>query len=338
MQSNGLTAVVLAAGVGSRLDPLTQQLPKPLIPFANRPVMEHILNLLKRHGVSRTISNVHYLREKVKEHFCSGTAFGVDMSFVDEPQLSGDAGGMRACREYITEDTFIVIMGDLITDMDISYVINQHREKEALATIALKQVEDVERFGVAVLGEGGFVKGFQEKPKREEAQSRFASTGVYVFERSIFDHMPKYGPVGFGRELFPYLIEKQLPLLGVETWGYWSDVGTIEQYRRSTLDVLEGLVDIEVTSQQIAHGGTLLLGCNSRVADDVIIKGYAVIGDNCVIERGVELQDTIIWPGTTLGAFAKVRASVIGMDCDIPAGEHVLDTAIVDTDDLQAAA
>jgi NDP-sugar pyrophosphorylase family protein len=353
MQSQDLTAVVLAAGVGSRLDPLTQQLPKPLVPFANRPVMEHIVNLLKRHGVSRTVSNVHYLPEKVKRYFGNGTAFGIDMNFVDEPQLSGDAGGVRACREYITDDTFIVVMGDLITDLDVSYVFNQHREKGALATIALKQVEDVERFGVAVLGEGGFIQGFQEKPRRDEAKSNLASTGVYVLDRKIFEHLPKDGAVGFGRDLFPYLIEKELALLGVEVWGYWSDVGTIAQYRTSTLDALEGMVDVQLTGQPFDKGwignnsaisegarvnGAVLLGCNSRIADDVVIKGYAVIGDNCVIERGAELQDVIVWPGTVVGARSHIRASVIGMDCVVPAGAQVLDTAIIDSDELSAAA
>lgn len=353
MQSQDLTAVVLAAGVGSRLDPLTQQLPKPLVPFVNRPVMEHILSLLKRHGITRSVSNLHHLPEKVRRHFGKGTAFGIDMSFVDEPELSGDAGGVRACREYITDDTFLVVMGDLITDLDVSYVLNQHREKGAIATIALKQVEDVERFGVAVLDQSGFINAFQEKPRRADALSRLASTGIYVFDREIFDHLPKNGPIGFGRNLFPYLIEKGLPLLGVEVWGYWSDVGTIAQYRSSTLDALEGLVDVELAGTSFENGwigshsevsskarlnGPVLLGANSRIADDVVINGYAVIGDNCVIERGAELQDVIIWADTVVGARANLRASVIGMECVVPAGVRVLDTTIVNADDIRAAA
>lgn len=345
MQNPGLTAVVLAAGVGSRLDPLTQQLPKPLVPFANRPVMEHIVNLLKRHGVTRTVSNVHYLPEKVKRYFGRGTAFGIDMHFVDEPQLSGDAGGVRACRHYLTGDTFLVVMGDLITDLDLTYVLTQHRERGAIATIALKQVRDVERFGVAVLDSDGFIRGFQEKPVRENAISNLASTGVYVFDREVFEYIPKDGPVGFGRNIFPYLVDKGLPVLGVEVWGYWSDVGTIDRYRSSSLHALEGMIDLEIGGQPFDHGwigdasaisrnvhidGAVLLGSNSYIADDVRIKGFAIIGDNCIVERGARLQDTIVWPGTIIGARAHTRASVIGMNCRVETAAQVLDCAVIE--------
>jgi mannose-1-phosphate guanylyltransferase len=345
MERQGLTAVVLAAGVGSRLDPLSRQLPKPLVPFVNRPVMEHILALLKRHGITRTVSNLHYLPDKISNYFCKGTAFGIDMSFVEETELSGDAGGVRACREYVDDDTFLVIMGDLITDLDLTYVLTQHKDRCALATIALKQVEDVERFGVAQLNPDGTIARFQEKPSREEAISNLASTGVYVFDRQIFDYIPQDGMVGFGRDVFPMLVEKGLPVVGVEVWGYWSDVGTIAQYRSSSLDALEGLIDVQIVGEQFERGwigsgsqisasaridGALLLGCNSYIGDGVHIKGYAIIGDNCVIEREAQLQDMIIWPGTILGARAHGRGSVIGANCHIPAGVKVLDTAVIE--------
>lgn len=349
MQSQGIKAVVLAAGVGSRLDPLTKQLPKPLVPFANRPVMEHILNLLKKHGIKHTVSNVHYLPDKVTNYFGDGTAFGVEMKFVHEAELTGDAGGVRACRPYLDNSTFLVVMGDLITDLDLSYVIAQHKEKGALATIALKQVEDVERFGVARLNPDGLIAGFQEKPSRDEALSNLASSGVYVFEPEIFDYLPETGSVGFGQQIFPALIERGLPVLGVEVWGYWSDVGTIAQYRESSLDALEGLIDLDIQGEAITHGwigdgsaisehaqvnGAVLLGSNSYIADGVRIKGYAVVGDNCLIERGVELQNSIIWPGTVIGARAIIRNSVVGTNCAIEAGSQVLDTAVVEPANL----
>jgi NDP-sugar pyrophosphorylase family protein len=230
MQGQGLKAVVLAAGIGSRLDPLTRQLPKPLVPFANKPVMEHILNLLKRHGITDTVSNLHHLPEQMIRYFGDGSAFGMHMNFVEETELTGDAGGVRALREHLGNSTFMVIMGDLITDLDLTYVLTQHREKNALATIALKQVEDVERFGIAVLNPDGMIHGFQEKPSRDEAKSKLASCGVYVFEPDIFDYIAPTGTVGFGRDVFPLLLKQGLPVLGVETWA----IGPISAPSRST--------------------------------------------------------------------------------------------------------
>ncbi len=352
MGSSGLTAMVLAAGVGSRLDPLTRQFPKPMVPFGNRPVMEHLVNLVKRHGFTRTVSNVHYLPDKVTRYFGDGAALGIEMHFVHERELTGDAGGVRACRSFLQDGTFIVVMGDLITDLDLTYVVKQHKDKGALATVALKQVIDVERFGVAVLDRDGRIQGFQEKPAREEALSNLVSAGVYVFEPEIFQYLPEAGPVGFGRNIFPMLVQKGLPIFGVEVWGYWSDIGTISQYRTSTADALNGMIDLEILGEQIPQGwlgekstiseqtqitGPILVGRNSRISDSVRINGYAVIGDNCIIEPGAELQDAIIWSGSVIGANSMIRNSVIGADCLLPAGSQILDTAVIEPSDSTSA-
>src|SRR3990167_6567846 len=159
-----MKAMVLAAGVGSRLDPLTMQIPKPLVPVANRPVMEHILRLLKHHGVGQVISNLHYLPEKLVEYFGDGSALGLNMQFYLEEKLSGDAGGVRGCREFLGDETFLVLMGDLLTDVNLSHLVRQHKLKGAIATIAVKQVADVSQFGVVLTDEQGFITGFQEKP------------------------------------------------------------------------------------------------------------------------------------------------------------------------------
>jgi mannose-1-phosphate guanylyltransferase len=341
----GIRAMVLAAGVGSRLDPLTQQLPKPLVPLANRPVMEHILNLLKRHGIRDVVSNVHYLGEKIPQYFGTGASLDMNLSFLHEQKLSGDAGGVRACRQFLEGDTFIVLMGDLITDMDLTYVIQQHKEKGALATIALKQVEDVERFGVAVTNKDGFISGFQEKPAREEAASNLASTGVYVFEPQIFEHIAKQGDAFFGKQLFPQLVANGLPVLGVQVWAYWSDVGTIPQYRTSTFDALEGLIDLEMPGEKTKFGwmgeessldpsatidGALLLGRNSHVGAGVRLKGHVVIGDNCVIERDCDIKDSIIWSGTLVDANSRMKHTVIGANCFVENGSRLIEAALVE--------
>ena len=345
MHSQGMKAMVLAAGVGSRLDPLTRLVPKPLVPFVNVPVMEYIQRLLSRHGITQTISNLHYLPEKVPAYFGDGSRLGMQMSFVNEPTLSGDAGGMRACRSFLEDGTFLVVMGDLVTDMDLSYVINQHKDKGALATVALKQVEDVERFGIAVLDSDGLITGFQEKPQRTTARSNLASTGIYVFEPEIFEHVASKGEVGFGKNVFPSLIDKGLPVLGVEVYGYWSDVGTIAQYQTSTFDAVQGLIDLDLPGKRSAIGyvaadssvgngclidGLVVLGSNSHIENGVRVKGYAVIGDNCIIGRGTVLEDAIVWNGTTIGTNAQLKNSIVGSNVYIEAGSKLFNTATVE--------
>lgn len=214
-----MKAMVLAAGVGSRLEPLTTQVPKPIVPVGNIPVMEHLLKLLAKHNFTDICANLHYMPEKLIEYFGDGKKFGVNLTFNTEEKLSGDAGGVRACREFLKDGTFIVIMGDLIADTDLTSVINEHKKKKALASIAIKEMDDVSRFGVVVTDENGFITGFQEKPSNEEALSKFISTGIYVLEPEIFDHIPETGDYGFGRQLFPTLVSKKLPVLGVKIGG-----------------------------------------------------------------------------------------------------------------------
>lgn len=328
----GMKAMVLAAGVGSRLDPLTRLTPKPLVPLANRPVMEHILALLKRHNITDIVSNVHHLPEQVPAYFEDGTSLGMHLTYKHEAILSGDAGGVRSCRKILQDGTFLVIMGDLITDADISYVVEQHKTKGAIATIALQKVADVRHFGVAVTDSESFIKGFQEKPSPEEAISDLASTGIYVLEPEVFDHMPVDGSYGFGRQLFPSLVEKGLPVLGVQVFGYWSDIGTMENYRTSSFDALKGLIDIEIPGRATRQGwfdvgssvapdceidGLVVLGKHSRVDSGVTLRGNVIIGDNCHVQSGTVIENTIIWTGATIGANSILVDSILGNNVDV---------------------
>lgn len=339
------SAMLLAAGVGSRLDPLTRQLPKPMVPFVNRPVMEHILQLLRKHGIKNVVANVHHLAHHVCSYFDDGSRWSLATKFVREEQLSGDAGGVRACREHLADGRFIVLMGDLITDMDISYVIGQHCDKGAIATIALKQVSDVQRFGVACLDDSGLITGFQEKPKAEEARSNLASTGVYVFEPEIFEYLDGDEQLGFGAQIFPRLIEDGLPVLGLETWGYWSDIGTIDQYKQSTWDALAGLIDVDIAGTAFGNGwigegseiddgaqvdGIAVIGIGSRLEAGVRLSGNVVIGDHCTIKCGAILNNSIVWSGSTVGANSFINNSVIGSACSIARGTYLNGASIVE--------
>lgn len=356
---SGMKAMVLAAGVGSRLDPLTSQVPKPLVPVVNIPVMEHILRLLQRHGFRDVAANLHYLPEKIVEYFGDGSRFGVNLTFKHEPKLSGDAGGVRSCRNFFGTGTFIVLMGDLLTDADLSAIVQTHKAKKALASIAIKKVplEEVHRFGVVVTNKDGFITGFQEKPRAEEALSTMISTGIYVLEPEVFDHMPAEGEYGFGRQLFPKLVQEGYPVQGIEIENYWSDVGTIQQYRESNFDALEGLVRMDRPGVRTQVGtaeawlgegakigdncrieGTLMLGRNSTIGAGSTIKGRVVIGDNCRIEDGSFIQDSVIWSGSTVEAGAHMQDTVIGYNCVVTSGsKHVEVAAVAPVTPPQAA-
>lgn len=347
---NSLKAMVLAAGVGSRLDPLTSQIPKPLVPVGNVPVMEHIIKLLARHQFKDIHANLHYMPEKIVEYFGTGERWGLNLSFKHEPKLSGDAGGVRACRQYLSDGTFIVLMGDLLTDADLSTIIEQHKAKKALASIAIKKVptEDLPRFGVVVTNKDGFITGFQEKPQPEDALSDKISTGIYVFEPEVFNYMPTEGEYGFGRQLFPKLVNDGLPVLGIEINTYWSDVGTIQQYRESNFDALMGLVSLDLPGRLTVSGsnkmwldegaaveencavrGLLMVGKNSRVGRGTTVTGKVVIGDNCIIEPNSVLHNSVIWSNSKVQAGAHLENSVIGSNCVVNSGSKNFEVASV---------
>ncbi len=334
-----MKAMVLAAGVGSRLEPLTSDVPKPLVPIANVPVMEQIISLLAKHQIKDVIANLHYLPEQIKEYFGDGKKFGVSIKFMQENELSGDAGGVRACRDFLSTGTFIVLMGDLVTDADLTKIVKEHKEKKALATIALKQVKNVEHFGVAVQDKDGYITGFQEKPQANDALSDMASAGIYVLEPEIFSHIPPDGVYGFGRQLFPSLIEKNLPVFGSIIETYWSDVGTHEQYRKTNFDVLQGLVQtaqpldsrarkqvvgdsvvwIESGAQlskdaSIQAGSRILLGANSVVEPFAELKGCVVIGKNCHLDSGSCVENAVLWND------CRVEKGLLIKDCNLASG------------------
>jgi mannose-1-phosphate guanylyltransferase len=335
--------MVLAAGVGSRLEPLTTQVPKPLVPVANVPVMEHILKLLNKHGFSDICANLHYLPQQIRDYFQDGSSLGIRLHFLGEEQLSGDAGGVRACRDFLDGNTFIVMMGDLLTDVDLTQIVQEHKRKKALASIALKRVQDVSHFGVAVLDSEGFINQFQEKPQPHEAKSNLASTGIYVLEPEVFNHIPQTGTYGFGRQLFPSLVEKGFPVLGVEVQTYWSDVGTLVQYRQSNFDALEGLVSLQVPghlrmSTDHSHGkvwledgviiepnvvieGQALIGKNSIVRSGAHLSNSVVIGADCTIDSGARLRNSILWPGAQVKANAQITDTILGKNVLVEPGK-----------------
>jgi mannose-1-phosphate guanylyltransferase len=350
MQSNhsrnsATKALVLAAGVGTRLDPLTKSVPKPLVPVGNRPVMEHVLRLLKRHNINDVSANLHYMADMIPAYFENVKDLGQSLHFVKEETLSGDAGGMRACKAFLKDSTFVVLMGDIITDIDLSFVVNKHKRSGAVASIALKTVDDVQHFGVARLNNEHRIVEFQEKPKPEEAISNLASTGIYVFEPEIFDYVPNNGTYMFGNELFPKLLRMGVPINGIRVLGHWSDIGTINTYRQTSFDAINGNIDIDMpanhydpyTHRHVDVEGSFLLGRNCQVSAGVKVRGNVIVGDNCTIGPGVTLEDTIIWPNSKITADAVLRGSIVGNNCVIPAGTFYEEATVVQQKTAQSA-
>ena len=252
----GMRAMVLAAGLGTRLRPITYDMPKPMVPVLNRPVMEHILRLLARHGFTETIANLHWFPELIEDHFGDGSQLGVELSYSLEEQLLGTSGGVRNAADFLG-DSFLVISGDALSDIDLTAMREFHESHDGIATLATKRVDDTSQFGVAITGADGRIQGFQEKPDPAEALSDLANCGIYMFRSEIFDFFPAPGtskaagpgdPDGFAdwaMDVFPRLLEGDVPFYSHEIDAYWNDIGNLEELRESTLDALSGAVEVE---------------------------------------------------------------------------------------------
>lgn len=233
-----MKAMIMAAGVGSRLRPLTAEIPKPMVPIGNKPVMEYCVELLKLHNIKDIIANTHYKAEKIREYFGDGEDFGVRLQYSYEEELLGTAGGVKN-NSWFLDETFVIVSGDALTNIDLTAMYDFHKAKGALATLALTPVEDVTQFGVVVMDEKNKIGAFQEKPKKAEALSNMVNTGIYIFEPEIFEYIPE-GFYDFGKELFPKLAQGKDEIYGFVTQDYWCDVGSLEVYRQANLDVLSG--------------------------------------------------------------------------------------------------
>jgi len=318
--------MVLAAGLGTRLRPITYEMPKPMVPVLNRPVMEHIVRLLARHGFTETIANLHWFPELIEGHFGDGSDFGVQLSYSPEEQLLGTSGGVRNAAGFLG-DSFVVISGDALTDIDLTAMREFHESHDGVATLATKRVADTSQFGVAITGTDGRIQGFQEKPDPAEALSDLANCGIYMFRSEIFDFFPEPGtskaagpgdPAGFAdwaMDVFPALLAADLPFYSHEIDAYWNDIGNLEELRTGTLDGLSGAVEIEREGELLDGfrsgtaaadegdlAGPVLLGAGCEIGDDVRIDGPAVIGDGARVGAGSRLREVIVLPGAEIPA------------------------------------
>ncbi len=339
-----MKAVIMAGGEGTRLRPLTSNAPKPLLPLVNRPMMEHIVDLLKRHGIDEIVVTVAFMANAIRDYFGDGSEFGVKIAYATEETPLGTAGSVRNAMEHLTE-RFVVISGDVLTDIDLGAIIDFHDQKGAMATIGLAHVDNPLEFGIVITHEDGSIERFLEKPTWGQVFSDTINTGIFVLEPEIFDYIEADRPVDFSGEVFPKLLEDGKPLFGAITEGYWEDVGTLEAYVRAHKDILDAKVEVSIPGFEIRPG--VWVGESADVHPDATIAGPAVIGDNCRIEAGATvgeytvlgsnvrvrndafLERTVVNDNAYLGDSVRLRGTVVGRSCDLRNGVRTEEGVVI---------
>ena len=330
-----MKAVIMAGGEGTRLRPLTSNQPKPMLPMANRPMMEHVVGLLRQHGMTDIVVTVAFMANAIRTYFGDGAELGVRMVYATEETPLGTAGSVLNARDELDE-RFLVISGDVLTDIDLSAVVEFHERKGALATLALCAVENPLEFGIVIANEDGSIERFLEKPTWGQVFSDTINTGIYVLEPEIFDFIPEGRATDFSGEVFPEVLEQGRPIFGYVAEGYWEDVGTTEAYLRAHQDILDGRVQVGVGGFEIRPG--VWLGKGSTIDPAASVEGPAVIGDNCSIGAGVvlgeystlgsnvrvsdgaEVRRSVVHDNAYFGPGVRVAGAVIGRSCDLRRG------------------
>lgn len=315
--------MVLAAGLGTRLRPLTYEIPKPMVPVLDRPVMAHIVDLLDRHGFAEVIANLHYFPDTIRSYF------GDRLEYRYEEELLGTAGGVRNCADFLTADgAFLVISGDALTDIDLRAMEARHRAAGGIATLAVKRVPDTREYGVVIHDADGRIQGFQEKPDPAEALSDLGNCGIYMFEPEIFEHFPAEPFADWAHDVFPALLERDIPFHIHEIDQYWNDVGSLAELKAGTFDALSGKLHLEIEGEEIAAGlraaagasfdgvasiePPVWIGADVEIGADVRLQGPLVIGDGSRIGDGAALKDSIVLPGTEVAAGSIVIGAITG--------------------------
>ncbi len=340
-----MRAVLMAGGSGTRLRPLTCDLPKPMVPILNRPIAEHIINLLKRHQITEVVATLHYLPDVMRDYFQDGSDFGVQMTYaVEEDQPLGTAGCVKNIAELL-DDTFLVISGDSITDFDLSAAIQFHKSNQSKATLVLTRVPNPVEFGVVITDEQMRIRRFLEKPSSSEIFSDTVNTGTYILEPSVLDYLPVNQECDFSKDLFPLLLEKDEPMYGYIAEGYWCDVGHLDAYREAQYDGLHQKVKLDYAYEEqkpklwVGQNTFIdptakietpaIIGSNCRIGPRVNIEAGTVIGDNVTVSADADLKRPIIWNGAIIGDEAHLRACVICRGTRVDRRAHVLEGAVV---------
>tara|TARA_B100000963_G_scaffold19918_1_gene15064 strand:+ start:160 stop:1338 length:1179 start_codon:yes stop_codon:yes gene_type:complete len=349
-----MKAMILAAGKGTRVQPITHIIPKPMIPILQKPVMEFLLELLKEHGFKEIMVNVSHLAEEIENYFRDGQRFGVEIAYsfegrIEDGELIGDAlgsaGGLKKIQDFqnFFDETFVVLCGDALVDLDLTEAVKRHKQRGAIASLITKKVNknQVSSYGVVVSDVEGRVKAFQEKPSLEEALSDSINTGIYLFEPEIFDHIPSGKKFDIGADLFPKLVENNLPFYALPMDFEWVDIGKVPDYWSAIRSVLQGKVrQVDIPGKEIKPGiytglnvaanwdkvnirGPVYIGGMSRIEDGATIIGPTMIGPSCCICEGATIDNSIIFDYSKIGKGVQlVDKLVFGRYCVGKNGDH----------------
>ena len=340
-----MKAVVMAGGEGTRLRPMTASMPKPLLPIVNKPIMEHVLRLLKRHGITETVVTVQFLASLVRNYFGDGEDLGMVLHYATEDTPLGTAGSVKNAEGLLNDGTFLVISGDALTDFDLTDLVKFHHDKGALVTVCLTRVPDPLDFGITIVDDDGKVQRFLEKPTWGQVFSDTVNTGIYVMEPEVFEHVAAGESVDWSGDVFPRLLELGLPIYGYIAEGYWEDVGTHESYFRAQADVLSGKVEVDLDAFEVSPGvwvaegadvhpeallrGPLFIGDYAKVEAGAELREFCVLGSNVVVKNGAFLHRAIVHDNVFIGPQTNLRACVIGKNTDIMRAARIEEGAII---------
>lgn len=339
-----MKAVIMAGGKGTRLRPLTCDRPKPMVPMVGKPMMEHIIELLKGHGFADILATLWYMPQVIEDYFGSGERFGVNIRYFIEDRPLGTAGSVKNVERFL-DDTFLVISGDALTDIDLSAVVRFHREKKSKATIVLTRVESPLEYGVVVTDGSGAIKRFLEKPSWGEVFSDTVNTGIYVLEPDVLSLFDPGTEFDFSKNLFPLMLARDMPMYGYVAEGYWCDVGNLEQYRMTHQDILSGKARVRIPGTEISPGvwvgegakvhrsariaAPAFIGRNAEVKRNVEIGEFTVIGDGTFVNEGASLRRAVVWDGCYIGRHAELRGCVVGSRTSMKSQSAAYEDAVI---------
>jgi mannose-1-phosphate guanylyltransferase/phosphomannomutase len=339
-----MRAVVMAGGEGTRLRPLTSNQPKPMVPIVGKPCMEHILELLRRHGFEDVIVTLAFMPQAIRTYFADGESLGMNLEYSVEESPLGTAGSVRLTSNKL-DDTFVVISGDALCDFDLTKLVEFHKERKSWVTIALKSVPNPLEFGIVVTDSEGRIERFLEKPSWSQVFSDTINSGVYVLEPEALKYVPDDRPYDFSKELFPYLLEMGRPLYGFTAEGYWQDIGNLDQFRQANFDALDELVKLEIPGIRlrgnvwIGEGAEIddldaveapaFIGNYSRIAPDATVGAYSVLSSNVTLRERARTVRSVLDASTHIGRSALVEGSIIGRSCEIRAHARIHEGAAI---------